>query len=203
MRCRVCGCEFDDEGRSCPNCGNPVAPHAKRRWRNVLLIGGGALLLAVLAVALSWAFLWGEAPRARRAAEARDALCTQIDDEVHGLIAPYLNEEGAIDYDEDVLAQAADEDVLAQAAEDVYDYAEDLQQQGVIEGAAKCDAGASVSFFLNDGTTHVYLPPIQDAMAGGGRLSILTFNMLPDGVGYHLGFENPGEIIDRANPATS
>lgn len=204
MRCQICGCEFEDDGRFCPNCGAPVAQpvelrgqvgqQAPRYVRRVLLVGGSALLVLVLALFLSWAFIWGEVPRARRAAEARDALCAQIDSGVQQCIKSYLNDEGNIDYDPDALGRAA---------QDVYDYAEELKGKGTIEGAAKCDAGYSVSFFLNDGTTHVYFPPIQDAMAGGGRSSVLTFNMLPDGVGYHLGFRDPGKIIKDTDPSTS
>ncbi len=86
-----------------------------------------------------------------------------INDGVDQVLEDYLDEDGYLEPDTDVVEEAA----LA-----VYDYALKLEEAGTIEGAAYCEAGHSVSFFNNDGTTTVYLPPIRDFCSGAGEFSV-------------------------------
>ena len=68
-----------------------------------------------------------------------------------------------------------------------------------------CREGFSVSFFLRDGSTSVYLPPIKDYYAGGedqdlriGVVDMLSWLKLTEQAGY----ENPGDTIKEAIPET-
>ena len=115
--------------------------------------GGGRGGISVVEV-----FSWGEPARIQREAAKRYELCMEIHQQVDEIIAPYLEGEESFEYDEEILTQAA---------EDVYAYAQTLEEQGTIEGSAMCREGFSVSFFLRDGSTSVYLPPINDYYAGG------------------------------------
>ena len=113
----------------------------------------------------------------------------EIHQQVDEIIAPYLEGEESFEYDEEILTQAA---------EDVYAYAQTLEEQGTIEGSAMCREGFSVSFFLRDGSTSVYLPPIKDYYAGGedqdlrtGVVDMLSWLNLTEQAGY----TNPGDTI--------
>lgn len=78
-------------------------------------------------------------------------------------LAPYANEDGTI---------APDEAVLTEAGQAVYQYACELKADGKIRDCAYCEEGYSVSFFLNDDTTTVYMPEIEDCCSGDGPLTI-------------------------------
>lgn len=118
----------------CPRCGRelPKAQAAKQKnhsRRKAPVIAAVVLLAAAGAGFLSWKFLWGEPARIQREAAKRYELCMEIHQQVDEIIAPYLEGEESFEYDEEILTQAA---------EDVYAYAQTLEEQGTIEGSAMC-----------------------------------------------------------------
>ena len=201
MYCGYCGSPLKGKEKFCPRCGRelPKAQAAKQKThsrRKAPVIAAVVLLAAAGAGFLSWKFLWGEPARIQREAAKRYELCMEIHQQVDKIIAPYLEGEESFEYDEEILTQAA---------EDVYAYAQTLEEQGTIEGSAMCREGFSVSFFLRDGSTSVYLPPIKDYYAGGedqdlriGVVDMLSWLKLTEQAGY----ENPGDTIKEAIPET-
>ncbi len=113
-----------------------------------------------------------------------------IEEGIAQVLEDYLDEDGYLEPDMDEVEDAA----LA-----VYDYALKLEEDGEIEGAAYCEAGHSVSFFNNDGTTTVYLPPIRDFYSGGDEFSVAVmgfFSLMSEP--YPAGYRDPGETIADA-----
>lgn len=189
MFCNNCGRQLTGREKFCPGCGKPL-PGAggnkkKKQHQKIIILVLGLLFAGCAAGFLGRHFLMGGGNSA--AAEERYNVASQISNQVDEIITPWLNENGMIDYDEDMLREAA---------KAVYDYALDLVDSGEIKDAAYCDEGASVSFFLNDGSTTVYLPAIQDAWAGEGDQGILTVN-LTSGL-ENTGHANAGEIISSS-----
>ncbi len=193
MFCNNCGRPLTGREKFCPGCGNPLpvnesGPRKKKRQKKTFILVLALLLSGGAAGFLSWYFLAGGG-HVRSSAEAgeRYQMASQISERVDEIIAPWLNENGMLEYDTARLEEAA-------AA--VYDYALELVDNGEIADAAYCGEGASVSFFLHDGSTSVYLPPIQDAWSGGGEQGIITVN-LTSGL-ENAGHENAGETISRS-----
>ena len=117
----------------------------------------------------------------------------EIHQQVDEIIAPYLEGEESFEYDEEILTQAA---------EDVYAYAQTLEEQGTIEGSAMCREGLSVSFFLRDGSTSVYLrllkiimPAERIRIFGSAVVDMLSWLKLTEQAGY----ENPGDHHKRSD----
>lgn len=104
-----------------------------------------------------------------------------------------MNENGKFDYDEEILEKAA---------LDVYEYALKLEKKGSIQGTAYCKEGYSVSFFLKDGTTTVYLPPIEDYYSGGEDFGVYVIDLTTASDVNSLGYSNPGDtIVDSCEKA--
>ena len=186
MYCNNCGRLLTGREKFCPGCGKPLPDRGgnkkKKQHGRIVVFVLAFLAVGVAAGFLIQHFLMGGANSAE--AEERYGTASEISDQVDEIIAPWLNGNGMIEYDEDMLQEAA----MA-----VYDYAQDLVDSGEIEDAAYCEEGASVSFFLNDGSTTVYLPSIQDTWAGEGDQGILTVN-LTSGL-ENTGHANAGETI--------
>lgn len=97
----------------------------------------------------------------------------EIGRQVAVLVEPYLNENGAFEYEPEQLTDAAKQ---------VYTYAQSLKEEGVIAGCSYCEEGYSVAFFMKDGTTTVYFPDIEDCYSGTEDEAFLvaTFNHFTD-----------------------
>lgn len=92
------------------------------------------------------------------------------------IIRPYLNEEGTLPNDEAVLSEAGNA---------VYQWAQELEDAGYIDGCSYNDTGKSVAFFLHDGTTSVYFPPVKDCCSGAYDYTvtgITTLTLVDDAV---------------------
>lgn len=186
MYCNNCGRQLTGREKFCPECGNLLpdggSNKKKEQHGKIVIFVPAFLVVGFVAVFLIRLFLMGGTNSAE--VEERYETASRISDQVDEIIAPWLNENRMIDYDEDMLQEAA---------KAVYDYALDLVDSGEIEDTAYCEEGASVSFFLNDGSTTVYLPSIQDTWAGEGNQGILTVN-LTSGL-ENTGHANAGETI--------
>lgn len=92
-----------------------------------------------------------------------------IDTEITQLTAAFLNEEGKLDRDSD--------DVI-KARETVYRFACQLKENDIIKGAAYNEEGNTVSFFLKDEGTYVYVPMIEDSYAADDEYTIFSVDTL-------------------------
>lgn len=94
------------------------------------------------------------------------ALVEQIYSDTDRIIRPYEDEDGQIEHDEDILTESSMK---------VYDWALELVDAGIIEAATYCEDSYTVAFFLNDGTTSLYVPKIAGAYSGSGEeFSVLS-----------------------------
>lgn len=108
-----------------------------------------------------------------------------------------------------------DADILLEAKHKIYQYAQELASKGVIEDCAYCDEGYSVSFFLNDGSTAVYIPELEEYYSNGeefsiGVIDLHTFGEKAQHVASNifwndptLFYSNPGKTIKKAFPSSS
>ena len=164
----------------------PEVKKKRRRWPLVviplllLLAGGTGFFL--------YTFLGIGKSEAERVAEERYQTVVQISEGVNQIVAPYQNEDGMFE---------ADEETLTAAAEEVYAYAQELEANGTISGCAYCEEGYSVSFFQEDGSTTVYLPEIRDTYSGGGETGISVIDMTTEW-SERAGYRNPGETITES-----
>ena len=123
-------------------------------------------------------------------------LTNRISSEVAELTAAYRNPEGSMD---------PDPEKLTSAALTVYDRAQQMEKEGLIKGAAYCEKGYSVSFFLHDGTTLLYVPQIEGYYSGSGDCTVALFKQLVPGddipqVAFGF-YKNPVKIIKKAIPS--
>lgn len=86
-------------------------------------------------------------------------LVEKINVDMEKIAGPYENEDGQIEYNEEILTQSSME---------VYDWAKKLSDAGIIETATYCEDSYTVAFFLNDGTTSLYTPKIAGMYSGSG-----------------------------------
>ena len=107
-------------------------------------------------------------------------------------IAPFVNENGAF--------EDPDEAVLTEAGQAVYEMALGLKEEGKIRDCAYCEEGWSVSFFLNDDTTTVYMPQIEECMSGEGPLTIGVVDQVilaDDWMASAANYRDPEDVIGK------
>ena len=104
---------------------------------------------------------------------SEEVFFDELDANIDDLVAPYHNENGMLD---------AESEEIEISSKTVYLFAQQLAQASVIQGSAYNDTGKTVSFFLNDGTTYVYFPIIENAYSGSeyGVVSIDTLGVIKD-----------------------
>ena len=73
-----------------------------------------------------------------------------------------------------------DEEEISNVISRVNEYANVLTEEGIIKGTAYNEEGHTVSFFLDDGSTYVYVPPIADCYSQYKVLSVDTLELLDD-----------------------
>ena len=116
-------------------------------------------------------------------------LSVRIDDAAWEIASGFLDAEGAFERDGDGLSEACDS---------VFAFSEVLKEAGVIQGSAKCDEGHTVSFFLNDGSTDIWIPAVKDCMAGPDRdLTVFSADAL-SGLAYGIITGISGESAEEA-----
>lgn len=120
----------------------------------------------------------------------------KISEELQEILESYKDENGYM---------PPDEDILLEAEHKVYEYAQKLEEAGEIEGCAYCDEGYSVSFFLNDGTTTVYAPELQDYYSDGEDFQVYIVDSFMgfQNINAAINFTHPGKTIKKVFPATS
>ena len=120
----------------------------------------------------------------------------KISEELQEILESYKDENGYM---------PPEEDILLEAEHKVYEYAQKLEEAGEIEGCAYCDEGYSVSFFLNDGTTTVYAPELQDYYSDGEDFQVYLVDSFMgfQNINAAINFTHPGKTIKKVFPATS
>ena len=109
---------------------------------------------------------------------------------IASLTEPFVDENGYI---------APDETKLTAAADAVFKWAQELKREKKIDGCAYCKDGYSVSFFLNDGTTTVYSPSIEDFYSGNDNPCVYIIDQFhgTDRINKGITWDPAGEITSR------
>ena len=113
--------------------------------------------------------------------------------QVSSLVSSYVDEEGYFE---------PDDATLTEAAQKVYAWAQEQADAGVIEGSAYCEDSYSVSFFLPDGGTVVYMPSIRDFYTGSAGdedicIGVMDEVPLSDKVVTDSTYKNPADTIKK------
>ncbi len=156
----------------------------------VLLIEGILLVVLVLRGRLNIGPASGKkSSEGKTAAEGDAGERDFISLKVAKIIDPYVNENGAFE---------PDEAVLTEAGKAVYEMASELKEEGKIRNCAYCEEGYSVSFFLKDGTTSVYIPQIEGCFSGEGPLTIGVVDQVSltdDWMANATNYRDPEDVI--------
>lgn len=59
-----------------------------------------------------------------------------------------------------------DEEIIVATSKKVYEYAQQLENEDIIKGSAYTEFSNTVSFFLKNGTTHIYVPMVEGQLSG-------------------------------------
>jgi hypothetical protein len=190
--CRNCGRPLDGHEKFCPGCGSPISNETERPAAEKAVKKNWVLFFVPIIIAAGFliflaCMLFGNRGNAQVSpeAQARYDLNMEITDQVDSIISPYVNEEGLFEY--------GNETAIKEAGLAVYDYAMELADRGKIEDAGWCEEGYSVSFFLNDGSTSLYLPSIEDAMSGGNGFGVASFPLIS--AFESIGYDEPCDTI--------
>ena len=161
----------------------PRPPHAtsKKKSKGLYLILLAAVILIAGAALIFLLPSGGSKVKIDPAAWAGlDGYSTtvKIAEEIDGITKKYLNENGYL---------PNDPGKIAQSRKVVEQFAQQLTQAGIIQGSACNQRGNTVSFFLSDGSIHLYVPPIE-GVNSSAPYGVTSVDALPGYQGTVLNF---------------